>query len=651
MASKAARCVLALVIASILFIVSTAAPARAASTTDTVPTQYHHFKFYLDPALLTDMGFAQAVLPKYVADMNTVLAKNTSLQLVFDPDTDIIPAPTKPETDSATPPLPTEGFDIWAYAVASNYSTSYGGFASVDASGAGVLAGLYWTRLYDPDQLTTAAAAQDYVIQVDNMLHELAHVFGGGIGEYYSLSHVTDTTQAAPLLNIEVTSPGDPYWSDKQDFLGDPLLELNRPASRSQYLAAARYSDLTAAILNGDYRNGVPSFNQFTVQVVDAGGQAVPGAEVKVWNVSGRYPNPSTLLYDVTTDGNGQAMLAWGGTGSAHTATNLLRLIKVYVGGVPYSPARYVSIFDADIAQLVHGQSSLVVTLQKINQPPTAVTLSNGSINENQPAGTLVAELGAVDADSGETFSYRFCGGADDGSFQIDGNRLLSAVKFDYERQTSYSICLEADDGRGGVVDQATTIQINNLPDTITASLPTLGVDDGWVLESARGSNVGSRWNANNARLLIGTDASGRRYRSVLAFSTSGVPSGAIITQVTLKVKRQSVVGNPFGSLGKLVVDAGKPLIGTAATLQSMDFQAGAGVGAAGVIGGKIDSSGWYSAVLSPAAYTLVSSNNLVELRLRFTGTGNAGAAYLGLYSGNAALASRPVLIVEYEMP
>src|SRR6185503_13107869 len=156
---------------------------------DSSVVQEQVLKFYLDPALVPDLNFAKAVLPKYVADMNAILSKNTSRRLVFDPETGIVLTSTKPQTDSATLPLPTQGFEIWAYAVKTSNTMSYGGYAGMDKSGAGVLAGLKWTRLYDPDTLTAGAVA-DYTIQLDHMLHELAHVFGAGIGEYYSLMSI-----------------------------------------------------------------------------------------------------------------------------------------------------------------------------------------------------------------------------------------------------------------------------------------------------------------------------------------------------------------------------------------------------------------------------------------------------------------------------
>lgn len=348
------------------------APVYAAAPADTTALKMHVIKFYFDPALVPDMAFAKSVLPKYVADMNSILAKNTSRRFSFDPETGIILTNTKPQTDSARPPLPTEGFEIWAYAVHSDQSISYGGYAGMDKSGAGVLSGLRWTRIYDPDNLAPADVL-DYSIQLNNMLHELAHVFGAGIGEYYNLAHVDDTTATAPLLSINLNDPKDPFWNGKADFLADPLLQLTNASTRAAYLAAVQYSNLTAAVISGDYRNGVQSFSQFTVQALNAAGQPLAGAEVKVWNVSGNSPYASQSLFDGLTDENGQVTLDWGGTGSVHNSDNFLRLVKVYQNNVAIAQPRYISIYDLDSAQLVAQTSSYVVTFQ---QPAVPVAQS-----------------------------------------------------------------------------------------------------------------------------------------------------------------------------------------------------------------------------------------------------------------------------------
>ena len=59
-----------------------------------------------------------------------------------------------------------------------------------------------------------------------------------------------------------------------------------------------------------------------------------------------------------------------------------------------------------------------------VNRPPTAVTLSNDSVAENQPAGTLVGRLRGEDPDRGDELGFSLVAGsgdADNAAFRIDG--------------------------------------------------------------------------------------------------------------------------------------------------------------------------------------------------------------------------------------
>ena len=353
-----------LVLTLIACLASSYTPALASSPEEGTPSIVHVIKFYLDPALVPDIQVAKTVLSKYVGDMNSILAKNTNRSFLFDPETGIILTATKPQTDSAQKPLPTDNFEIWVHAVRSSGNTSYGGYAGVDSSGAGVLAGLHWASLYDPGNLSSSQV-QDYLLQLNNMLHEFAHIFKAGIGEYYNLMHITDTTGVAPLLNIDINDSADPFWSDKPDYMTDPLLWLVNVSSRAEFLQKVRYSNLTAASITGGYRNGVPSFTQFLVQVLDKNGAPVESANVKVWNVNGLSPHASQLLFDAWTDENGQITLDWGGTQRPHNTANFLRLVKIYKDGKAFAQPQYVSIFDMDAALLVSHAASFVLTFHE----------------------------------------------------------------------------------------------------------------------------------------------------------------------------------------------------------------------------------------------------------------------------------------------
>lgn len=331
------------------------------------------FKFYFDPALVPDMDFAKVVLPKYIEDMNRILAKNTNRQLVFNPETDIILTDTQPHSNQALPPLPVESFEIWAYAVPTSYSVSYGGYAGIDDSGAGVLAGLKWTQIYDPEQVTLVELT-DYWTQINNMLHELAHVFGAGIGEYYKLSNIQDATGVEPFLNINIYDQNDSFWSGKPDFMPDPLLKnaaqdnsAMQPFSRENLINFVKYSELTATIISNDYRNEIPTvdLSQINIEVVSADESPIDAATIKIWSVVGGSPYQTQLLVDGFTNANGGLSFAWGSLSNPHNSYDFLRLIKVYKDGYIAS-AKYVSIFDADIEKQVNGSDYLNITIKLI---------------------------------------------------------------------------------------------------------------------------------------------------------------------------------------------------------------------------------------------------------------------------------------------
>lgn len=340
----------------------------------------HHFKFFLDPALVSDMSFAKTNLVKYVDDMNFILSKNTVRRLVFNPDSDIILTPTQPQSDQAVPPLPVENFEIWAHAVPTEYSVSYGGYAGVNDNGAGVLAGLKWTRVYDPDRLTSVADVIDYWTQINNMLHELAHVFGAGYGEYYNLANIQDVTGVAPIQNININDPADLFWSDKSDFLTDPLLrnsalgdQVGESFSRSDLLALVRYSNLTAEILNQNYRNAAPviDFSRINLKIVDINNLPINAAKVDIWSVEGVSPFGTQLMVETFSNMAGELSFSWdGSSANPHNAYDFLRLLKIYKEGYAAS-VRYISVYDADIARLVDGSDHLdvVVRLEKISSP------------------------------------------------------------------------------------------------------------------------------------------------------------------------------------------------------------------------------------------------------------------------------------------
>ncbi len=116
------------------------------------------------------------------------------------------------------------------------------------------------------------------------------------------------------------------------------------------------------------------------------------------------------------------------------------------------------------------------LTINAVNTPPTNISISNAAINENQPVGSVVGTFSTTDPDVGDTFTYAFCGGTDDASFQINGGNLQSAAVFDFEVKNSYSICVRSTDSGTLSTTKTLTISVNNVIDTATfADVPMTG--------------------------------------------------------------------------------------------------------------------------------------------------------------------------------
>ena len=101
------------------------------------------------------------------------------------------------------------------------------------------------------------------------------------------------------------------------------------------------------------------------------------------------------------------------------------------------------------------------------NDAPTAIALSNTTIAENQPIGTIVGAFSTVDPDAGDTFTYSLVAGTGDAQnagFTIDAiGNLRAAAIFDFETRSSYSIRARSVDQGGLATESVFTISVTNV--------------------------------------------------------------------------------------------------------------------------------------------------------------------------------------------
>ncbi|MFZ5858219.1 MAG: MBG domain-containing protein [Chloroflexota bacterium] len=196
------------------------------------------------------------------------------------------------------------------------------------------------------------------------------------------------------------------------------------------------------------------------------------------------------------------------------------------------------------------------------------------------------------------------------------------------------------------------TLSVTEIP-IQTLTLRSVAAQDGWILESTETSGVGGTLNTTATTFNLGDDAADKQYRAVLSFNTAGLPDNAIIKSVTLRIRKQSLVGtDPFSTHGKLLAEIRKPYFGTNAALVATDFQAAANK--TGGLFGITPVNNWYSVAIGAASFPFVNLTGTTQFRLRFQKDDNddRGADYMKFFSGNYATASvRPTLIIQYTVP
>jgi hypothetical protein len=125
--------------------------------------------------------------------------------------------------------------------------------------------------------------------------------------------------------------------------------------------------------------------------------------------------------------------------------------------------------------------------LQQLNLPPTAVSLSSSSINENTDtsAGFEVGTLTTIDPNTCDKFTYSIFGGADMAAFSLGGAGLdrlvITAGVLNFEVKSSYSVIVRVTDFFGLTFDQPLTISVTNVNEAPAGTNATITINEDTV--------------------------------------------------------------------------------------------------------------------------------------------------------------------------
>jgi autotransporter-associated beta strand protein len=127
-----------------------------------------------------------------------------------------------------------------------------------------------------------------------------------------------------------------------------------------------------------------------------------------------------------------------------------------------------------------------------VNESPTNVSLSSGTIAENSVSGTSIGNFSSTDEDAGDSFTYALVSGTgdtDNASYAIVGNVLESKAAFDYETKSSYTIRVRTTDAGGLSTEKQLTVtvtDVNDAPTDVSLSSATIAENSG------SGTSIGS---------------------------------------------------------------------------------------------------------------------------------------------------------------
>lgn len=130
----------------------------------------------------------------------------------------------------------------------------------------------------------------------------------------------------------------------------------------------------------------------------------------------------------------------------------------------------------------------VTITIDAIpNQAPTGVSLSNLSIEENRPTGTLIGTLSTTDADTNDNHTYTITG-PDAANFTLNADDLFTAASFDFETQANHNITITSTDQDGLSFSQDFVISVLDGP---AVDAPT-----GFTVASAGTDTIALGWDA-----------------------------------------------------------------------------------------------------------------------------------------------------------
>jgi hypothetical protein len=330
---------------------------------------------------------------------------------------------------------------------------------STDAASASVEE-VFVINLLDINQAPTAIAISNATIAENNAI-------GAFVGYFTATDPDANDTHTYAMVSGQGDDDNASFTLVNGDLTAAEIFDFE---TRSSYSIRVEATDASGA-----------TFEQaFSITITDGAdsptGITISAASINENETVGTLVGSLTTLDPDQTGGHTYGMV--GGIGADDNASFIL------VGNVIFANASFN--YEAKSTYSIRVRSTdgdgnyseevLVISVNDINDAPSDVAINIIGIDENSPVGTAVGNITVTDEDLADLHTITLVpgfGGADNGKFTIQANKLQVNANLDYEAQVNYAVRVRATDNDGASVERNYTVvvsDINEAPTGLTLS-------------------------------------------------------------------------------------------------------------------------------------------------------------------------------------
>eukprot|EP00117_Sycon_ciliatum_P021146 scpid22649/ scgid18623/ Cadherin-related tumor suppressor; Protein fat len=326
-------------------------------------------------------------------------------------------------------------------------------------------------RVTDQDNRFSVQKFTIKIVDVNDLPHDI-EILSRTIDENSQMVYITDfVTQDQDKTHIHTYSlasnPGNQFVIVNNSLYTAAIATLNYE-KQQQWTIKVRSTD-----------NGIPAKNiekAFVIDVVDVN-EAPTAINITGFTVLENSPNGTVIGELLVTDpdnfgpkGHWQnaSCSAMDNAGGIFTIVD--NIVKVVQASLDYEAVQNYTIAvrcTDDGAPTLSLSWVFSVHVLNANEIPTSTSISNDTLDENAPNGTVVGIFSTVDPDNEhatvQSFTYSIVHAMTNLPFVIVGDELIVAGSLDYEVRAAWPITVESTDSGGLSTLNVFQINVNNL--------------------------------------------------------------------------------------------------------------------------------------------------------------------------------------------